>query len=201
MPIRPNIRRCNATKFNGKQCGSPALTGAPYCHFHADASQRRRAMKVPNLESTTDVQQAITETIRALIEGRIDRQRANSIFFGLRLAQKSFGFNRVIRLKRNEEEGAAADHSVVQRLLDEVQSVQESEQQMEAEEAAQQAAEDREAIAEMERTPVPPQRPRPHHFTDDIPRDEQGYLKPTRKQEAEIERLVMAGNHPNKKTG
>jgi hypothetical protein len=220
MPLHPNVRRCLHTKLNGNQCGSPALTGAPYCHFHADVSQRRRTMKVPNLESTADVQQAITETIRALLEGRIDRPRANSVLYGLHLAQRTFAFNKLIDLKRDEDVNAA-ERSVVQKLLDEVQPIAEFEQQMEADEAsaaqaAQEAAEEAQhAAADSARAADEARRAagrellaqrraeassRPHHFTDDIPRDEEGYLKPTRKQEAEIDRMVMELSNP-KKTG
>src|SRR6185503_11223031 len=119
-------------------CGSPALTGAPYCHFHADVSQRRRTMKVPSLESTADVQQAIVETIRAILEGRIDRMRGNSVLYGLHLAQRTFAFNKMVDLHR--EDVNPADRSIVQKVLDEVQPIQEFEQEQEAEEEAERAA-------------------------------------------------------------
>jgi hypothetical protein len=215
MPLHPNVRRCTHTKLNGKQCGSPALTGAPYCHFHADVSQRRRTMKVPNLESTADVQQAIVETIRAIIEGRIDRMRGNSVLYGLHLAQRTFAFNKMVDLHR--EDVNPIDRSVVQKILDEVQHIQEFEQEQELEQEAEHAAqaaaqkESEEEAARIARESIVdengrlrtyderfPPKPQPKHWTDDIPRDENGYLKPTRKQEKEMDRMAIEGYSPKK---
>src|SRR6185312_11248732 len=140
-------------------------------------------MKVPSLESTKDVQQAITETIRALLEGRIDRHRAKTVLFGLHLAQKAFGFNKMVTLKRDEEDGTPEERSVIQKILDEVQPVEEFERQQELEEAeaakeaeAEAARLARESLVDSEgrlRTYNErfPAKPQPHDPTDDFPRD------------------------------
>ena len=135
MPIHPNTRRCTHIKLNQKQCGAPALTGETYCRFHGDLTHRRREVPVPVLQTAADIQLAITDTIRALIEGRIDRLRAGTILFGLQLAQNGLRIvpGAQIRFTGDLEGINPAERSVVMPALDDRQAQDEYEAEQERE--------------------------------------------------------------------
>jgi hypothetical protein len=151
MPIHPNVRRCIHILLNTKQCGAPALTGEPYCRFHRELSRRCRdnAVAVPMLQTAADIQLAITDTIRALIEGRIQRAHGTAILYGLQLAQNgvSLGNCGSVKFTGDLEDINPAERSIVAPAIEVRQTIEEFE-------AAQQAEEDRlaaEAAAEAER--------------------------------------------------
>lgn len=123
MPIHHNIRRCTALKFNGQQCGSPALRTGPRCHYHAEIIRRRNALRPQFLDNPADVQVAVMDTLRALLERRIDRSHAAVVLYGLQLAQgniRTSGF-------RAGADKAKLSGSLVSQVLDCVQTAQDIE--------------------------------------------------------------------------
>src|SRR3954471_4046852 len=142
MPIHPNTRRCIHIKLNQKQCGAPALTAQPYCRFHADLATRRREVPVPILQTAADIQVAITDTIRALIEGRIHRLHAGTILFGLQLAQNGLRVGNFANIKFTGDlaEIDPAERSVIIPALENRQSVDEFEAELEREQQLEEEA-------------------------------------------------------------
>ena len=109
-------------RHTGIQCGSPAVTLTSYCHFHTEAVRRRQAIKVPFLEDTGHIQMVVGEVMRALLEDRIPSRKANSLFYGLQLAQNNLSQNKVNTLKHRMPDGP-----VLQPLIDELHTVREAE--------------------------------------------------------------------------
>ena len=93
---------CQHIKINGEQCGGPALRGRRYCRFHDDAARRQRhsnklakdpftrhtfnPVRLPVLEDANAVQVALMETINAMLDGRINEQRAGLLLYALQTA-------------------------------------------------------------------------------------------------------------------
>ena len=224
MPIHPNARRCSHILLNKKQCGAPAVTGEQYCRFHTDVALRRRenAVNVPILQTAADIQLAITDTIRALIEGRIDRLRAGTILFGLQLAQNGLRIGNFPNVKfvGDLEDIDPAQRSVIMPALDDRQSIDEYEAEQEAAEMADAQAEAAAAARDSQHFANYAQRAADHaerratfaklkptdwelamaealkraprEFLDSIPRDEFGDVHPTPEQQQEISRMARA---------
>ena len=213
MPIHANTRRCTHIKLNAKQCGAPALTAEPYCRFHSDVNRKRREVPVPILQTAADIQLAITDTIRALIEGRIDRLRAGTILFGLQLAQNGLRIGNFpnIHFTGDLQDVNPGERSVIIPALDDRQLVEEfeSEQEAAAAETEQNDAEsfanyatraadhaERQAIlaklkpTDWELATAEALKRAPKEFLGSIPRDEFGDIHPTPEQQQEITRLA-----------
>jgi hypothetical protein len=105
------------------------MHASPYCYFHTDLNRRRREVPLPMLQTAADIQLAITEVIRALIEGRIDRGRANSILYGLQLSQNGLSIGNFPKVKftGDLEDINPAERSLVIPAIDTRQSVEEFE--------------------------------------------------------------------------
>jgi len=109
-------------KINQTQCGSPSLRNTQYCHFHTEAIRRRQAIKVPFLEDTGHIQMVVGEVMRALLEDRIPSRKANSLFYGLQLAQNNLSQNKVSTLRHRMPDGP-----IIQPLIDELHTIREAE--------------------------------------------------------------------------
>jgi hypothetical protein len=82
------VRTCDHLKEDGVYCGSPALNGRNYCHFHLNlrgrrlktARARRRgdnpALNLPFPEDMHAVQISLAEIMWALAEDRIETKKA-----------------------------------------------------------------------------------------------------------------------------
>ncbi len=94
MSDRDSVPICQHIKSNGIQCGSPAIKGRRFCHFHAEMRDRarRRAKAVladsrfPILEDANSVQIALMQTIDDIAHNRLDRRQAALILYGLQTA-------------------------------------------------------------------------------------------------------------------
>ena len=92
------MRHCEYTKPNGEFCGSPALRGRDYCHWHLICIARRlRAEKqeatadstpleLPPLEDANSVQLAIMMVIDAMLRNRIGPRMSGQLLYALQLA-------------------------------------------------------------------------------------------------------------------
>jgi hypothetical protein len=129
VPIHSSIRQCIHRKLNTNQCGSPAMHASPHCYFHTDLNRRRREVPMPMLQTAADIQLAITEVIRALIEGRIDRGRANSILYGLQLSQNGLSIGNFPKVKftGDLEDINPAERSLIAPAIETRQSIEEFE--------------------------------------------------------------------------
>ena len=97
--LPPEIPQCCHIKQNGVCCGSPALRGHDFCYYHQNRREQRRrqfaekpyalgraAFDLPTLEDINAIQVALEETIRAVLEDRIELKRAAQVLWGLQVA-------------------------------------------------------------------------------------------------------------------
>ncbi len=92
------IKLCHHIKEGGIFCGSAALRGRDYCHFHLTwrgrreriARHRRRnqpwRIELPPLENLNAVQAGIMQVLDAICEGRLERRDAGHLLYGLQNA-------------------------------------------------------------------------------------------------------------------
>jgi len=89
------MTECSATTSAGQPCESPALEGSDRCLFH-DPTHRALSSRggrvsqhadtpvsglTADLGTAEGIQRTLEATARALIEGRIDRPRANAVAY------------------------------------------------------------------------------------------------------------------------
>jgi hypothetical protein len=77
------MRTCDYLKPNGSFCGSPALRGRDYCHWHLtcvarrlraekqEATQDRTPLVLPPLEDANSIQLAVMMVMDAMLRNRI----------------------------------------------------------------------------------------------------------------------------------
>src|ERR1700693_4999224 len=97
--LPPEVPRCVHIKTNGVQCGSPAMIERTCCYFHQTWRENRRrqaaakpyavgraVFQLPVLEDSNAVLHALEETVRALLEDRIELKGAALVLFALQTA-------------------------------------------------------------------------------------------------------------------
>ena len=110
------VRRCQHIKTNGTQCGSPALRGEPFCHFHQEWRPRQvqvytvgynppAAFHLPLLEDAGAIQLALTQVTELLLSDAIKPKIASLVLYALQIASSN--------LKRLKEERPKRPTSVV----------------------------------------------------------------------------------------
>jgi hypothetical protein len=92
------MRNCEYTKPNGEFCGSPALRGRDYCHWHLtcvarrlraekqEAIQDRSPLELPPLEDANSIQLAIMTVTDAMLRNRIGPRMSGQLLYALQLA-------------------------------------------------------------------------------------------------------------------
>ena len=100
---------CSHRKDDGAPCGSPALRGKKLCYYHqrdhkrqqyAAAINRRADVlgpRLPCMKSLYDVKAALYEVMTAIVDHRINNQRAGRILFDLQQASASLNKPRSIQ--------------------------------------------------------------------------------------------------------
>ncbi|SRR6266404_1042839 len=78
--------RCQQVKTDGVRCGSPAMRGGPFCYFHERMVNRMPPSQFPPLEDGNAIQCAIMQVLDGVAAGRMDRQTANTLLYGLQTA-------------------------------------------------------------------------------------------------------------------
>ncbi|HEY1578447.1 MAG TPA: hypothetical protein VGF82_15380 [Terracidiphilus sp.] len=84
---------CRHIKTNGIQCGSPALKGGNFCHFHSKNHTLRDEVKfgplqLPVPEDAASIMLSIARINEAILTGCLDLKKANLILSGLKLAAR-----------------------------------------------------------------------------------------------------------------
>ena len=67
-------QRCEHMMITGKTCGSPAVKGLPYCHYHGQA--HAPVFEFPVLEDVESLQVAYTQLLQHVIRGRVQPEQA-----------------------------------------------------------------------------------------------------------------------------
>lgn len=90
------MKECKHVKASGGTCEAPALRGQKYCYFHVasrdrirrqrEAAERGLPLQFGTLESAETVQLALTDTVNAMLSGRIDRATASTTINALKVA-------------------------------------------------------------------------------------------------------------------
>jgi len=80
--------RCTHVKVNGQSCGSPALSGKPYCFFHAGA--HAPGIDLPVIEDKASLRMAYTQLARRVAADKIDALQAKVLLQILESAARNF---------------------------------------------------------------------------------------------------------------
>ena len=88
------LTECRHIKPNGRKCQAAALSGMPYCYFHARlhrmAHARRAApadpLELPVLEDRAAVLLALTQVVEAMASSRLEPRRAGQFLYALQIA-------------------------------------------------------------------------------------------------------------------
>jgi len=96
------IRHCEHVKTNGRFCGSPAMRGRNYCHFHlvhigrqlrkqryAAFGLGRPPIELPLLEDAAAIQLALMQVTEALLDGSLDHKTASLVLYSLQTASSN----------------------------------------------------------------------------------------------------------------
>ncbi len=95
------MRNCEYLKPNGEFCGSPALRGRDYCHWHLicvarrlraekqEATQDRTPLELPPLEDANSVQLAVMMVIDAMLRQRIGPRMSGQLLYALQIASSN----------------------------------------------------------------------------------------------------------------
>jgi hypothetical protein len=90
---------CLHIMAEGAQCGSPAMRQSRFCYHHTRLHQNRLAVSserarnsrtlpftLPVLEDADSIRLSLTEVMRALAAGHIDRKTASLMVYALQVA-------------------------------------------------------------------------------------------------------------------
>jgi hypothetical protein len=69
-----SAKRCQHIKFSGDDCGSPALRGQEYCHFHAQT--HAGCVDIPVIEDQRSLQVAFARLASQVVSNKIDATHA-----------------------------------------------------------------------------------------------------------------------------
>ena len=95
------MRTCEYVKPNGEFCGSPAIRGRDYCHWHLtcvarrlraekqEATQERTPLELPPLEDANSVQLAVMMVMDAMLHQRIGPRQSGQLLYALQIASSN----------------------------------------------------------------------------------------------------------------
>jgi len=95
------MRNCEYIKPNGEFCGSPALRGRDYCHWHLtciarrlraekqEATADRTPLELPPLEDANSIQLAIMTVTDAMLRNRVGPRMSGQLLYALQLASSN----------------------------------------------------------------------------------------------------------------
>lgn len=85
----PNYRLCAYIKVDGTQCGGAAKTDDKYCRHHANfkLAVDSQDFSLPPLDDPNAIQVAAMRIIQALLLGKLHRNDAYAVFYGLSIAR------------------------------------------------------------------------------------------------------------------
>lgn len=86
-----SAKRCEHVKHNGEPCGSPAVSGKPYCFFHGEALAV--ALDFPVIEDQDSLQVAYTRLAQQVVTGRIKAGEAKVLLQILQSAANNLDVN------------------------------------------------------------------------------------------------------------
>jgi len=92
---------CTMRKVNGDPCGSPALKGERFCHYHkvmgatpvhfANQDIPFTHVYLPPLKNAASIQAAISEVCELMLHRRIEPKEASALFYAMQVASQNLG--------------------------------------------------------------------------------------------------------------
>ena len=92
---------CKMRKVNGDPCGSRALKGESFCHYHKVMGASPVHLEnhdapfshfyLPPLESAASIQAAISEVCELMLHRRIEPKEASALFYAMQVASQNLG--------------------------------------------------------------------------------------------------------------
>ena len=117
MSLYPTtVKRCQHSKVNGTQCGSPALRDSTHCYYHiryhwpeleALPNNHQLHTPLPTLEDANSIQVALANVMERLVLQDIDHKTAALLLYALQTAS--------MNLKRTSLEPALPTQVVIDR--------------------------------------------------------------------------------------
>ncbi|HZR33532.1 MAG TPA: hypothetical protein VFA76_16935 [Terriglobales bacterium] len=104
MQLPKSVPRCSHKHINGLRCGSPAMRGKLYCHFHQSFRQRPRRrtsarpvgtiqhpiiqhpIALPPLEDAAAVQVSLMRVLEAITTDALTERKAGLMLYALQTA-------------------------------------------------------------------------------------------------------------------
>jgi len=96
---KPQVNLCRHVFANGEICRAIAVRWGEYCHWHFEARMRKEdgekqvrwsesipGLTLPLIEDPHALQQAIVDTLNAIVDGRLGSQKGKLMLYGLQLA-------------------------------------------------------------------------------------------------------------------
>jgi len=169
QPETLQYRTCDHLKENGIYCGSPALYGRNYCHYHMNSRGRRLAraqtlrtgqpyrLQLPLFENMHAIQASLHEVMQSLADGLLDSKTAGLMLYGLQQAAANLNnrqWGGECRELRFTEEGRALEYPRFEEKFGIPQGV---DLDSEPEAALQEAEAHPETLAQPQPKPVPAQ--------------------------------------------
>jgi hypothetical protein len=81
--------RCTHVRVNGQRCGSPALRNQDKCYYHQNfylPGRGRSRFWLATLEDSTSIQCCLANVMQGIIEGSLEKRRAQLLLYGIKLA-------------------------------------------------------------------------------------------------------------------
>ena len=109
MPINPNIPQCTHIKLCGQRCGSPALTGEHFCHWHMKVKAATKAhvdsaiATILLLEDADSVQAALLQVIDMLLKDQVPLPKARLIKHAIEIASRNLKNLSQVRIDKEHE--------------------------------------------------------------------------------------------------
>lgn len=103
MARLPN--QCMHIMLSGAHCGSPAMRHARFCYFHKRQHEQHLALNadnarndrnspftLPPLEDSASIQVSLSQIMRLLAAGQIDRKTASLMLYSLQIATSNLQY-------------------------------------------------------------------------------------------------------------
>ena len=103
MPRLPG--KCMHIMVDGANCGSPAMRGTRFCYHHKRQREQHNAVRaerardgrkppfsLPVLEDSDSIQLSLTQVMRMLAAGQLDRETAKLMLYSLQIATSNLRY-------------------------------------------------------------------------------------------------------------
>jgi hypothetical protein len=119
---KPSVKLCEQRRLNGDPCGSPALHGERFCHYHKvmgpppinienNEGNPSAHVYLPQLEDAVSIQSAISEICEMMLHRRIEPKEATALFYAMQVASTNMALLNANKNQRLNSETSSAPSS------------------------------------------------------------------------------------------